>query len=84
MLPEAAELLNIKLYNASLDDARPKLPFKSSLYFGFVCPIPKTPPNSAIPIVPPTDARKKGTPEISFTDQIYPVVKFGLIENSCP
>jgi len=32
-------------------------------------------PNSAIPIVPPAEARNNGVPDLSFTDQIVPVDK---------
>ena len=42
------------------------------------------PANSAIPTVPLASTLINGTPEISFTLNIVPVVRLLLIENSCP
>ena len=78
MLPAADELSTTKLYEASLEEANPRFPFTSSLYVGFVWPIPTYPPNSARYELPFTFALSNGIPEISFTAQIYPVDKLGL------
>ena len=74
MLPVVKPFSTKTVYDPSPVDAKPTHPWTSNLYLGFVWPIPTiTPePNSAIPIVPPAEARSNGVPDLSFTDQIVP------------
>ena len=62
----------------------PALPKTCNLKAGLESPIPTLPANSAIETVASAFALIKGTPEISLTENIYPVFRTGLIENNCP